>query len=81
MLHFIKCKRFSSCCPFITPSGGVYPFRTGISAVRIAINDILSKIGTENGLSRNVIKGRGESSNRRRRRRRRRRCYELMEKD
>jgi hypothetical protein len=36
--------------PINDTSGGVYPFRTGISAVRIAIDDILAKIGTENGL-------------------------------
>jgi hypothetical protein len=32
--------------PVNDTSGGVYPFRTGISAVRIAIADILAKIGT-----------------------------------
>jgi hypothetical protein len=31
--------------PINDTSGGVYPFRTGISAVRIAISDILAKIG------------------------------------
>jgi glycogen debranching enzyme len=35
-------------------SGGVYPFKTGISAVRIAIADILAKIGAENGLSQGI---------------------------
>ena len=35
--------------------GGVYPFRTGISAVRIAIADILGKIGTENSLSQRIL--------------------------
>lgn len=34
--------------PINDRSGGVYPFRTGISAVRIAIKDILAKIRTEN---------------------------------
>jgi hypothetical protein len=33
--------------PINDTSGGVYPFRTGISAVRIAITDILAKIGPE----------------------------------
>lgn len=37
--------------PINDTSGGVYPFRTGISAVRIALTDILAKIGTEKGLS------------------------------
>jgi hypothetical protein len=37
--------------PINDTTGGVYPFRTGISAVRIAIADILAKIGAENGLS------------------------------
>ncbi|MDQ3976354.1 MAG: GH116 family glycosyl hydrolase [Thermoproteota archaeon] len=32
--------------PISDTSGGVYPFRTGISAVRIAISDILTKIGS-----------------------------------
>jgi hypothetical protein len=31
--------------PINDTGGGVYPFRTGISAVRIAISDILAKIG------------------------------------
>ena len=33
--------------PASDTSGGVYPFRTGISAVRIAISDILGKIGMQ----------------------------------
>jgi glycogen debranching enzyme len=33
--------------PVNDTSGGVYPFRTGISAVRIAISDILGKIGMQ----------------------------------
>jgi hypothetical protein len=33
--------------PINDTSGGVYPFRTGISAVRIAISDILGKIGIQ----------------------------------
>ena len=37
--------------PINDTSGGVYPFRTGISSVRIAIADILAKIEPENGLS------------------------------
>jgi hypothetical protein len=37
--------------PINDTSGGVYPFRTGISAVRIALTDILAKIKTEKGLS------------------------------
>jgi len=40
--------------PINDTSGGVYPFRTGISAVRIAIADILAKIGTENGPSHGI---------------------------
>jgi hypothetical protein len=40
--------------PINDTSGGVYPFRTGISAVRIAIADILAKIGTENNLSQGI---------------------------
>jgi hypothetical protein len=31
--------------PINDTSGGVYPFRTGISAVRIATSDMLAKIG------------------------------------
>jgi hypothetical protein len=33
--------------PINDTSGGVFPFRTGISAVRIAISDTLAKIGSE----------------------------------
>src|SRR5215210_4132704 len=40
--------------PINDTSGGVYPFKTGISAVRIAIADILAKIGTENGPSQGI---------------------------
>jgi hypothetical protein len=40
--------------PINDTSGGVYPFKTGICAVRIAIADILGKIGTENGLSQGI---------------------------
>jgi hypothetical protein len=40
--------------PINDTSGGVYPFRTGISAVRIALADILAKSGTEKGLSQGI---------------------------
>jgi hypothetical protein len=40
--------------PINDTSGGVYPFRTGISAVRIALADILAKSGTENGFSQGI---------------------------
>ena len=33
--------------PVNDTSGGVYPFRTGISVVRIAIADLLRKMGKE----------------------------------
>jgi hypothetical protein len=41
--------------PVNDTSGGVYPFRTGISAVRIAIADILAKIGAEMPVSGNNL--------------------------
>ena len=41
-------------------SGGVYPFRTGISAVRIAINDILVKIGMRHYFSQDIQQSKGE---------------------
>lgn len=44
--------------PINDTSGGVYPFRTGISAVRIAIKDLLAKVRTENDPS-NRITGQG----------------------
>ncbi len=37
--------------PINDTSGGVYPFTTGISAVRIAIADIVEKIRTKDDLS------------------------------
>jgi hypothetical protein len=37
--------------PINDTSGGVYPFRTGISAVRIALKDMLAKIGMRSPLS------------------------------
>jgi hypothetical protein len=37
--------------PITDTSGGVYPFRTGIAAVRIAIRNVLAKIVPENGPS------------------------------
>jgi hypothetical protein len=40
--------------PINDTSAEVYPFRTGTSAVRIAINDILAKIRIENGLSQGI---------------------------
>ncbi|MDQ4067487.1 MAG: GH116 family glycosyl hydrolase [Thermoproteota archaeon] len=40
--------------PINDTSGGVYPFRTGISAVRIAINDILVKIGMRHYFSQDI---------------------------
>jgi hypothetical protein len=44
--------------PVNDKSGGVYPFRTGISAVRIAISDILGKIGMKYDFSRDTISSR-----------------------
>ena len=44
--------------PVNDTSGGVYPFRTGISAVRIAISDILGKIGMKYDFSRDTISSR-----------------------
>src|ERR671919_1427207 len=41
-------------------SGGVYPFRTGISAVRIAIADILVKIGMRRYFSQDIQQSKGE---------------------
>ncbi|MDQ3853748.1 MAG: GH116 family glycosyl hydrolase, partial [Thermoproteota archaeon] len=40
--------------PVNDTSGGVYPFRTGISAVRIAISDILVKIGMRHYFSQHI---------------------------
>jgi glycogen debranching enzyme len=40
--------------PISDTSGGVYPFRTGISAVRIAISDILTKIGSPYHFSQGI---------------------------
>jgi hypothetical protein len=40
--------------PINDSSGGVYPFRTGVSAVRIAIVDILAKLGPKNGLAHGI---------------------------
>jgi hypothetical protein len=40
--------------PVNDTSGGVYPFRTGISAVRIAISDILAKIGMRYHFSQGI---------------------------
>jgi Glycosyl-hydrolase family 116, catalytic region len=40
--------------PINDTSGGVYPFRTGISAVRIAISDILAKIGMPHHFSQGI---------------------------
>jgi hypothetical protein len=40
--------------PINDTPGGVYPFRTGISAVRIAISDILAKIGMRYDFSQGI---------------------------
>jgi hypothetical protein len=40
--------------PINDTSGGVYPFRTGISAVRIAISDMLAKIGMPHQFSQGI---------------------------
>jgi hypothetical protein len=40
--------------PINDTSGGVYPFRTGIAAVRIAITDIIAKIGTQYDFCRGI---------------------------
>jgi hypothetical protein len=40
--------------PINDTRGGVYPFRTGISAVRIAISDILAKIGVRYDFSQGI---------------------------
>jgi hypothetical protein len=40
--------------PINDTSGGVYPFRTGISAVRIAISDLLLKIGMRHYFSQDT---------------------------
>ena len=44
--------------PVNDKSGGAYPFRTGISAVRIAISDILGKIDMKYDFSRDTISSR-----------------------
>jgi hypothetical protein len=41
--------------PINDTSGGVHPFRTGISAVRIAISDILAKIGMRYDFSQGIL--------------------------
>ncbi|MDQ3853265.1 MAG: hypothetical protein M3299_10575 [Thermoproteota archaeon] len=46
--------------PINDTSGGVYPFRTGISAVRIAISDILLKIGMRHYFSQEIQQSKGE---------------------
>ena len=40
--------------PINDSSGGVYPFRTGVSAVRIAIADILAKVRPKKGLAHGI---------------------------
>jgi hypothetical protein len=45
--------------PVNDTSGGVYPFRTGISAVRIAISDILVKIGMRDYFSQHIQQSKG----------------------
>jgi hypothetical protein len=40
--------------PINDTSGGVYPFRTGIAAVRLAISDIIGKIGMRYGFCQGI---------------------------